>query len=63
MFVSERLGNLPKNVIIVDTTDLFCDPNWCYASNSDGFLYIDDHHLSVYGATTIIEEFLRETID
>jgi peptidoglycan/LPS O-acetylase OafA/YrhL len=59
MFVFERLGELPEDVIVVDPTDLFCDPNWCYVSNSNGFLYFDDDHLSVYGATIVVEEFLN----
>ena len=59
LFVFERLGDLPEDVIVVDPTSLFCDSDWCYASNSDGFLYFDDDHSSVYGATIIVEEFLN----
>ena len=58
-FVFERLRELPKDVIVFDPTDLFCDSNWCYGSDSNGFLYFDDDHLSVYGATLVVEEFFN----
>ena len=58
LFVAERLSDLPEDINIVDVTEKFCDQEWCYINDLDGFLYFDDNHVSVYGASVIIKETL-----
>lgn len=42
---------------VLDTTDYFCDSNYCYP-NKDGVpLYYDDDHLSVFGAEQLTPLF------
>ena len=55
-FVTERLKDIPELVKIVDTTNIFCDEAYCYGSDKYGYLYFDDNHISVYGASKIVQE-------
>jgi len=56
VFVTDRLKDIPELVKIVDTTNIFCDEVNCYGSDEYGYLYFDDHHISVYGASKIVQE-------
>lgn len=57
-YVYESLTDLPTNVIIIDPIDSFCDQLYCYASDSKGYFYTDDNHLSVYGASIVVNELI-----
>jgi peptidoglycan/LPS O-acetylase OafA/YrhL len=52
-FVDSHLSELPKDVLIVDPTDLFCDRDSCYAVRDQQTLYYDGDHLSVIGASFV----------
>jgi len=41
-------------VKILDLTDAFCDEEYCYGDKDGHALYIDDNHLSPYGASLTI---------
>ena len=56
LFVSKRLKDLPNGINVIDVTEKFCDQEWCYINDSNGFLYFDDNHVSTYGASVIINE-------
>lgn len=56
LFVYERLHEVPPKVKIIDLIDTFCDAEFCYANDQDGFLYFDHNHVSVYGASIIVKK-------
>tara|TARA_B100000767_G_scaffold239608_1_gene234928 strand:+ start:337 stop:2199 length:1863 start_codon:yes stop_codon:yes gene_type:complete len=62
-YVNDRLHLLPEKVKVIDLTDTFCDEDYCYGSDSKGYYYSDDNHLSIYGAQLIVENgvFKEET--
>ena len=60
-FVRERLGQLPKGVVIIDPAPLFCDAQSCAAVRAGTALYFDSHHLSVSGADIVAAEVVRRT--
>lgn len=47
-----------KNVKILDASDLFCDSSVCYTQDSGRMLYVDDNHLSSWGAKRVWDELL-----
>lgn len=59
-FVRDRLKEIPGSVKVVDTTDFFCDESDCYGSDEHGYLYFDDNHISVYGASKIVQRITLE---
>ena len=52
-FVDKHLSELPRDVLVVDPTDLFCDRDNCYAVRDGQTLYYDRDHLSVTGASFV----------
>ena len=56
-FVFSRYNSLPKDLIILDAADVFCDDSSCYGNDAGGFYYYDDNHISLYGARKIVEYF------
>ena len=54
--VYERLHEVPPKVKIIDLIDTFCDEEFCYANDQDGFLYFDHNHVSVYGASISVKK-------
>tara|TARA_B100000902_G_scaffold391866_1_gene443232 strand:- start:52 stop:1950 length:1899 start_codon:yes stop_codon:yes gene_type:complete len=55
-FVLERINQIPKNIEVINIEDAFCDDLYCYGNNSDGYFYFDDDHVSIHGASLIVEE-------
>lgn len=56
LFVSERIRQIPANINVINMLDTFCDSNFCYANDRNGFYYFDDDHVSLYGASIIVED-------
>lgn len=56
-FVFSRYSSLPKDLVVLDTADAFCDASSCYGNDAGGFYYYDDNHISLYGARKIVEHF------
>ena len=59
-YVNDRLLLLPEKVTVIDLTNTFCDEDYCYGSDSNGYYYSDDNHLSIYGAKLMIENGVFE---
>lgn len=45
----------PKNVHFLNSKNVFCDDNYCYAVRDGIPLYFDDNHPSVLGANKLVE--------
>jgi hypothetical protein len=58
-YVLSRLSHLPSQVQIVDPASLLCDDRRCWAARGGIGLYFDDDHLSVAGASLVVDEVLR----
>jgi peptidoglycan/LPS O-acetylase OafA/YrhL len=52
-FVDSHLRDLPRHVLVIDPTDLFCDRANCYAVRNQETLYYDADHLSLTGASYV----------
>ena len=59
-YVNNRLLLLPEKVKVIDLTETFCDEDYCYGSDSKGYYYFDDDHVSIYGAKLIVEDGIFE---
>ena len=59
-YVNDRLLLLPEKVKVIDLTDIFCDEDYCYGSDSKGYYYSDDNHLSIYGAKLMVQNGVFE---
>ena len=57
------LKSLPKDVVVLDIANVFCDDNRCYGSDNNGYYYYDDNHISLYGARKIVEYFSTNFTD
>ena len=55
-YVFDKLGDIPKQVKLVNPTEIFCDSEYCYGSDTKGYLYFDDDHVSLHGASVIVEK-------
>lgn len=55
------LSNYPENVVLISPQDTFCDEKDCYAIRQGRALYFDDDHVSIYGASILINEFSLST--
>ena len=55
-FVTERINEVSKDITVVDITDSFCDESFCYGNDINGYFYFDDDHVSLYGASILVEE-------
>lgn len=53
-----RLDEVPRGVIIVDPTGLFCDAATCYAAEGETGLYFDQNHASIHGMDRIAEAII-----
>lgn len=58
-FVRERLHQIPRQVFVIDPTDLFCDKDTCLAVRDGVSLYFDDDHMSVRGARVVAAEVVK----
>lgn len=56
-FVFERFNSLPKDLVILDAADAFCDDSKCYGNDTGGIYYYDDNHITLYGAKKIVKYF------
>ncbi len=54
-----RLATLPRDIIIVDPTELFCDEVNCFAAEGETALYFDQNHASIHGMDRVAAEVLR----
>lgn len=54
-FVKASLRSLPKDIIVVDPAELFCDEFTCYAADGGAAFYADDNHPSIAGAKRIVD--------
>jgi peptidoglycan/LPS O-acetylase OafA/YrhL len=59
-FVSARLAQIPKGVLIIDPARIFCTPTFCLAANQGEAFYFDDDHMSIAGARLVANEILRQ---
>lgn len=50
-------ANYPKNVILLDPSQVFCDKKHCFAVEDMQTLYFDDNHPSLAGAEKLVELF------
>jgi len=50
----ERLSKIPDEVVIIDPKNIFCDEEFCYATENYKSFYFDNNHLSIYGATKVV---------
>ena len=55
-YVFNKLGDIPNQVKLVNPTEIFCDSKYCYGSDDKGYLYFDDNHVSLHGASIIVEK-------
>jgi peptidoglycan/LPS O-acetylase OafA/YrhL len=60
-YVTERLGQVPSGVKVIDPAALFCADTSCAAVRGGIALYFDDDHMSVAGASLVATEILRQT--
>ena len=37
-FVKDRIDSIPEDVILIDATNRFCDEDFCYANDQDGYI-------------------------
>jgi peptidoglycan/LPS O-acetylase OafA/YrhL len=49
-------ANYPENVIIIDTKNVFCGEENCFATKNGVPLYFDDNHPSVKGAELLVKK-------
>ena len=59
-FVYDRLSEIPDKVRVIDPATLFCNNNFCKASEKSIALYFDDNHVSLYGSNLIVNEIFAE---
>jgi peptidoglycan/LPS O-acetylase OafA/YrhL len=57
-FVTARLGEIPKDVLVVDPSRIFCRAGECLAAEGGTAYYFDDDHMSVAGARLVVRELL-----
>ena len=57
--LQNHLAELPKDAIIVDPANEFCNKDWCFAVKQRTALYFDDDHMSVEGASLIAKEIIH----
>ena len=48
-------SSYPDNVHLINTENVFCDKNYCYAVKDGVPLYFDDDHPSILGASKLVE--------
>lgn len=59
-FVTFNLRDIPKEVKVINPSDLFCDQQSCFAILQGQSLYFDQNHISVAGATMIAEQIFQQ---
>lgn len=52
--VTKVLADFPQT-ILVDGAKSLCDDQWCWAMKDGELLYLDDDHLSIYGARLVAQ--------
>ncbi len=55
-----KIASQYKNIKIIDTQNIFCDSNMCYAKRNSELLYFDDNHLNLTGAKLQAKEIVRQ---
>lgn len=58
-WVAARLGQLPREVRVVDPAQVLCDADNCYAARGGVAYYVDDNHLSIHGAALVANQVMR----
>jgi hypothetical protein len=58
VFVMSRLGEIPKDVLVLDPSQIFCRGGDCLAADGGTAFYFDDDHMSVAGARLVARELL-----
>ena len=62
-FILKKLDSLKNEpgIYFIKPMESFCDAGYCKAVQDNKALYVDDHHVSVYGAELIVKNvILRE---
>ena len=58
-FVRQHLFDIPKEVLVIDPAEIFCNEKNCQAANDGVAFYFDDDHLSVEGARLVVKEIIK----
>lgn len=58
-YLRSNLADIPKGVVVIDPTEIFCDGGSCYAVKDGVALYHDDDHVSVAGAQVLAKQVVR----
>lgn len=58
-YVTMRLNEIPKQVIIVDPARFFCNETHCFAANIGISYYFDNNHMSIAGARLVTNEIIK----
>ena len=51
-----------EEIVVINTSDIFCDDKLCKLKIDGNLLYFDDNHLSLYGADIVSKKILNELI-
>jgi peptidoglycan/LPS O-acetylase OafA/YrhL len=57
--ITARLSELPREVMVVDPSDIFCDMKTCNATKDGIALYFNDNHMSVGGARLVAKQVVN----
>lgn len=55
-----KIASQYKNIKVIDTQNIFCDSNECFAKKNGELLYFDDNHLNLNGAKLQATEIARQ---
>jgi hypothetical protein len=55
-----KIASQYKNIKIIDTKNIFCDTNLCYAKRNGKLLYFDDNHLNLVGTKLQASEIVKQ---
>jgi hypothetical protein len=56
--IYHAISELPKDILIIDPINSFCDAQWCYAVKDGNAMYYDTGHMSVEGAKELAQSFI-----
>ena len=57
--LDDFINKLPKEVIILDPSDYFCDLD-CYVVLNGKALYFDQAHMSIYGSSIVADKIINK---
>ncbi len=58
-YVMKNLKSIPKEVIVINPADSFCDDKNCYLTGGGESFYFDDDHMSVAGSKIIANRIIQ----